>query len=315
MIEVPEQGKLARGWIPTEETYLGFPQKIPIIYARGKKSGPKLAVLSTIHGDEINGVHIIHQLAEQIDPDELSGDLLMFPVINMPAFQIQSRYLPDRRDMNRLFPGKEDGSEGSRLAFLLWENFLSSCDAGIDLHSASYNRWNYPHLRGNMRLERVRYLAKFFGAAVTMHSQGVLGSLRREASRRGIPFLLFEAGQVNRFEQDVAQIGLEGIWNVMKGMEMIKKRPKFVEKSPPSKKFYTKSHWIRAESGGLFTAIKRPGDKVKKGEIMGEVVSLLGKKKSDVLADVPGRILGFNLHPQVVPGRALFHICTDMESL
>lgn len=315
MFSMPEPGKIVRSWVKADENYLGLPQKIPIIYIRGANPGPKLAVLAAIHGDEINGVHIIHRLADQVTAANLSGDLMLFPVINMPAFLLQSRYLPDRRDMNRLFPGRPEGSEGSRLASILWEQFLSQCDAGIDLHSASYNRWNFPHLRGNMRLERVRYLAKAFGAPITMHSQGVLGSLRRESSRRGVPILLFEAGQVNRFEQDVAQIGLEGIWNILVTMQMVKKRPSGILKTPFSKKYYARSHWIRAESGGLFTAMKKPGDKVKEGDELGEVVSLLGKRKSPVLADKSGRILGFNLHPQVVPGRALFHVCTDPEIL
>lgn len=309
-------GHVLKGWLETDESYFGFKTQFPYIRLKGKTPGPRAVILSGIHGDELNGIQIIHGLADLLDPAQMSGDLILLPVANVPGFFIQSRYLPDRRDLNRMFPGDKEGSEGSRLADFLWDKFVKGADFGIDLHSASYNRWNFPHVRGNMRLARIRELASAFGSAIVMHSQGVSGSLRREATRAGVPFLLFEAGQINRFEKEVLHIGLEGIWNVLERAEMIHYRPEILrENTYTAVNYYRKNYWIRAGRGGFLLAEANPGDTVEQGDVLGVIVSALGDKIEEIKSPTAGRILGFHLHPQVVPGRALYHICHDLNDL
>jgi len=303
------------GWLDIHESYFGLDRKLPYLVIYGKKDGPNLVITSTIHGDELNGIGQIHHIYNAIDPENFSGRLVMLPVANIPAFQIQSRYLPDRRDLNRLFPGDTHGSEGRRLANIIWNTSIKEADAGIDLHSASYNRWNFPHIRGNMRLERVRYLAKTFQAPFVMHSQGVTGSLRREATKRNIPFILFEAGQIDRLETRALEPGIAGIWNILYTLNMVNEVPQNLKKKKSTLQYYKYSTWVRASCGGLFSASVKPGDLVKKGDILGQIYSLLGELKAEIKAEIKGRVLGFNLHPQVMPGRALFHICYEKHPL
>ncbi len=306
-------GETVRRWLPVNEDYFGFPQKVPYIHIRGVEKGTKGVIFAAVHGDELNGTRMIFELAEILDPQKLRGELLLLPITNVPAFFFQSRYLPDRRDLNRLFPGDDEGSEGSRLASRLWHSFLEGADFGLDLHSASYNRWNFPHIRGNMRSERVRFIARAFSAPIIIHSQGVAGSLRREATKRNIPVILFEAGQANRFEGDVGQIGLMGILRVLKRLEMIDNGT--IPDEPDRVTYFKRSSWLRAQKGGLFLPQAQPGDRVKAGEILGEIRSVLGEKLCDIVVEREGRILGFNLHPQVIPGRALYHLCYDEAEL
>lgn len=306
-------GQTVRRWLPIDEDYFGFPQKIPYIHIRGAKAGTRGVLFAAVHGDELNGVRMLFALADIIDPQKMEGELLLLPVTNAPAFFFQSRYLPDRRDLNRLFPGDIAGSEGSRLANRLWKSFIEEADFGIDLHSASYNRWNFPHIRGNMRSDRVRFLARAFGAPITIHSQGVIGSLRREATKRNIPIILFEAGQANRIEEDVSQIGIMGILQVLHQLEMY--NGTLNQAQPDSSTYFKYSSWVRARKGGFFIPKAQPGDWVKEGEVLGEIKSVLGKFLGNVESQLEGRILGFNLHPQVVPGRALYHLCYSQKDL
>lgn len=313
--EAAEPGQTVRTWSEIGENYLGVRNRLPYILIRGAHDGPRGVILATIHGDELNGIQIIHKLAELLDPQQLKGQLVLVPIANVHGFVNQSRYLADRRDLNRLFPGRDDGSEGARLAAFIWQAFIEGADFGIDLHSASYNRWNYPHIRGNMRSERVRMLAHSFGAPISMHSQGVLGSLRREATRRGIPFILFEAGQTNRFEFEILKTGLSGVWSVLKRLEMVDYFAEEVVPAEPCETYYRRSAWVRADNGGLFLPLFRPGENVEKGDVLGHITSSLGEELAEVTSEITGRILGLNLHPQVVPGRALYHIADKPEQM
>jgi len=307
--------KIEKKFIEFPESYLGFPINFPYHHITGSKHGKKLVIISTIHGDELNGIQIIHKLTNIIRPQHLIGQIILIPVANVYGFRIQSRYLSDRRDLNRLFPGKKSGSEGSRLASFIWNKFIQDADLGIDLHSASYNRWNFPHIRGDMDDSRVRELASAFGTKIILHSRGVLGSLRRETVRNEIPFILFEAGQSNRFEKEVINEGVKGCWNVLKNFKMTNDFPSRYFKNKRVKKFYRNSKWIRSNDGGLFIPKVKPGEKISNKQVLGHINSLLGDKQGLVLSEKNGKVVGVTLHPQVIPGRALYHYCYNEEKI
>jgi len=309
------KNRVIKSAIALQENYFGAGIHIPYILIKGQEKGPRGVVLSAIHGDELNGIQILHKLTGVIDLENFRGELLLLPIANVPGFNLHSRYLPDRRDLNRLFPGQENGSEGSRLAWCLWQKFIQDADFGIDLHSASYNRWNFPHVRGNMRQEKIRKMAAAFGTKIIIHSKGVKGSLRREAAIRGIPFILFEAGQTNRFEPDIIDISVNGIIGVLNQMKMIPDPAKYENIPSLSTTYYNKSEWIRADNGGLFVPRHFPGDPVKAEEILGDIHSIHGDITGNVKSNRDGQIIGFNLHPQVVPGRALYNIAYSPESI
>jgi len=301
--------------IDLEKHYTGSHFQLPYIYYRGKKPGPRGVILAGIHGDELNGIQIIHKISSLLTPENLHGELALIPMANIPGFVTHSRYLPDRRDLNRLFPGNHNGSEGSRLARIIWESFIEEVDFGIDLHSASYNRWNFPHVRGDMENDEIREMARSFGSPIILHSRGVKGSLRREAGLLKIPILLFEAGQTNRFEREVDTIGAAGILNILLEKGMLQEWPSNLGKPHPSETYLKKSNWVRAGKGGLFVPGLLPGDVTRKNQNIGEIRTLDGTLNSEVISKYDGKIIGFNLHPQVVPGRALYHIGYDEHFL
>ena len=306
-----EQPQIKRGWLESHEDYTGFRLEFPYIHIIGNQPGPRLTIVACVHGDELNGIPIIHKIAEYLDPHKVTGQILLLPIANIQGFHFQSRYMADRKDLNRLFPGTKKGSEGSRYAHFIFEQFIQNADFLIDLHAAGSNRWNYPHIRGQMKSATVRKMAKLFGAEVCMQSSGIDGSLRHAAASNNIPAILFEAGQTNRFEPYVVDIGVQGIWNILFNYEMVNYWPQDLQAPQETKKYYKSFHWVRSNYGGLFLAKKFPGDLIKKGETLGIIKSILGEVRHEIKAKVNGKIIGFNLHPQVVPGRALYHVARN----
>ncbi len=312
--ETVQSTKIERSWLNLGEDYAGFSYQFPYIRITGAQPGKYALVTAAVHGDELNGIRIIQSLADELAQFEISGQVTLLPVTNILGFHILSRYLPDRRDLNRLFPGNDEGSEGGRLAHYIWDNFVSMADFGIDLHSASYDRWNFPHIRGDMNNERVKELASFFAAPVAMHSRGVKGSLRREATEQNIPFILLEAGECNRFEPEISTQALGGIIRVLAHKGILPDAPADMRKEPATN-YFARSTWVRSTVGGLFYPSVKAGAQVSRGQEIARIKSLLGEVKSVIAAPRNGIIIGYNLHPQVVPGRALFHLGYEEKSL
>ncbi|MGA0200044.1 MAG: M14 family metallopeptidase, partial [Prochlorotrichaceae cyanobacterium] len=193
---------------------------LPVSVIHGRRPGPCLWLSAAIHGDEINGVEIIRQVLSQVFPKTLRGTLIAVPIVNVFGFIDQSRYLPDRRDLNRCFPGSPRGSLASRLAHLFMKEIVSHCTHGIDLHTASHHRANLPQIRANLHHPETRRCALAFAAPALMHTALRDGSLRQAAARREIPTLLYEGGEALRFEPDVIHRGTQGILRVMQALSM-----------------------------------------------------------------------------------------------
>jgi len=283
---------------------------IPYSFFRGKPGGKKITIISGIHGDELNGIRMMHQLMQNLQGN-LCGDICVVPVANLMGYTYHSRYLPDRRDLNRMFPGISDGSEGARLAHILWSEFILGSELIIDIHSGSYNRWNFPHLRINMKEEMMIEWSKKIEDVFILHSSGVTGSLRKEALKSGIPVILLEAGETGRFEKRIVESGLTIISNVLTAAGNLSSD----KKSTVTKGYFKKGVWLRADKAGLFISDIQPGEKVEENQILGYITNLFGEKISQILSPHSGVVLGMHLHPQVVPGRALFHLGFDFRSL
>lgn len=213
-------GKRRRLDIPVSRLPTQTSISLPVIVLNGQKPGPRLWLSAAIHGDEINGVEIIRQVLEKIQPKQLQGTLLAVPVVNVFGFIEQSRYLPDRRDLNRSFPGANNGSLASRLAYLFMKEIVNNSTHGIDLHTAASPRINLPQIRANLEDEHTQLFAKAFGAPLMIHATTRDGSLRQAASQKGIPILLYEAGEALRFDGEAIRIGVEGIMRVMEYLGM-----------------------------------------------------------------------------------------------
>jgi len=278
---------------------------MPVRILHGAKYGPTLFVSAAIHGDEIIGVEMIRRLLKNISAKRLHGTLLAVPVVNAFGFIAHNRYLPDRRDLNRVFPGSARGSLAAQLANVFTTEIVSRSDYGIDLHSAGMNRENLPQIRVSPGNERADELADVFGAPAIIKSPLRDGSLRKTADDAGCTMLLMESGEALRFDEFAIRIGVRGILRVMAHLGMgIRKQPAAAASSVRS----DGSRWVRAEEGGIFRAMRKTGDMVEEGEQIGAISDPFGDMEIEVLAPLTGLIIGRSVMPIVNQGDALMHI-------
>lgn len=276
---------------------------------RGKKDGPTLLVTGCLHGDEINGAEIIRRLVNSPALKRgFKGTLIAVPIINVPAFSNRSRYLPDRRDLNRLFPGSPKGSLGGRLAHVLTSELLPLCDAVVDLHTGAVNRPNLPQIRVTANDEPALELAKAFGPPVTLLSSVRQGTFRSACNEAGVPVILYESGEALRLDTASIRFGKRGILTVMRHLGMLPKRPAAAKKRAANAVLCEKSYWERAQIGGLFTPLIALGKAVQEGDVLGFIADPLGDYEEEIKASSGGILIGRTNEGQADEGDALFHI-------
>lgn len=286
-----------------------LPLNMEIRIIRAKKPGPRLLITAVVHGDEIIGVEIIHQLLNTGVLDNLvRGDVVLIPIMNIAGFINHTRYLPDGRDLNRCFPGAEKGSLTSRLAHFITNNILNRCTHAIDLHAGAKNHFNLPQIRVDIKNKKALEMAKAFKAPLILNAPLRPGSMREVATNNNMPMLLFEGSEAGRFDAETAHAACNGIINVLEYLKMIKpvKREGVYKKH--KQKIATESHWMRAPESGIFYPLKGRGETVKNGEVLGYVSDPLQQKRTEVTATCRGMIIGHNLIPVVHEGDALFNI-------
>jgi len=276
---------------------------------RGKRDGPTLLVTGCLHGDEINGAEIIRRLINSASlKKRFKGTLIAVPIVNVPAFSNRSRYLPDRRDLNRLFPGSKKGSLGGRLANVLTRELLPHCDAVIDLHTGAVNRANLPQIRVTAEDEASIELANEFGSPVTLLAGVRDGTFRATCNEAGVPTILYESGEALRLDSASIRFGKRGVLAVMRYLGMLPKRPIAAKKRAKDLVLCEKAQWIRAQVGGLFTPLISLGKAVRKGDVLGFIADPFGDFEEDVVASVSGILIGRTNEGQADEGDALFHI-------
>ena len=277
----------------------------PVFVARGAQPGPTLCITAGVHGDELNGVEVARRAFSRVDTATLRGTLIALPAINAEGVRTGSRYLSDRRDLNRAFPGRERGSVASVIAHAVFD-VIQSCDALIDLHTASNNRANLPQIRADISDPDIRRLAVHFGLGIVVSGKGPSGSLRREAANAGVPAIIYEAGEPYRFQEDEVARGVEGVENVMGFLEMTDRGSAEIAAT----RVYENTRWIRAANGrgGFFFPSASLGDVVEPGQVLGQVVDPFTDEPFDVVATVSGEIIGMALSQPVLSGYALFHV-------
>ena len=293
------------------ESYTGDPLAMLVRVIRAKKAGPTVFVSAAVHGDELNGTGIIRDLIFGEPPDLVAGTLICVPVVNVLGFENNERYLPDRRDLNRCFPGSATGSLASRIAQIFFQEIVSQSDYGIDLHTAAVRRTNFPNVRADMSIPGVRKLARAFGSELIVNDKGPVGSLRREAARAGCHTIILEAGEVWKIEPAVVRAGLRGVRNVLQDLNMIP--------GEPGKPIYQvridKTTWVRAEVGGLLRFHVAPGDLVEAGQPIVTNMSVFGDARNILLSPSDGIVLGMATLPAVKPGEPVCHIALPPRGL
>ena len=280
------------------ESYSGMTVEIPIQVRRSKQEGPVVFVTGALHGDEINGTGAIRQLAQSEDFNLVRGTVVLIPVLNILAFDRHSRYLPDRRDLNRSFPGTSSGSLASRMARTIFDEIVSRCDYGIDLHTAAVRRTNYPNIRGDMSDPEVKKIAEAFGCEVIINSKGPAKSLRREACEAGCHTIVMEGGEVFKVEPGIVQTAVRGVRNVLSALEMLDEP----EEGADYQVVVKNSKWIRAEKGGFLEFHVKPGEVIEEGKPLTTNTNLLGGDGYTTHAPYDSVVIGMTTLPSISPG-------------
>jgi hypothetical protein len=275
-----------------------------LVALRGIAPGPTLCVTAGVHGDELNGIAIARRLADETDPRELAGTLLVVPVVNAYGFRSSSRYLPDRRDLNRYFPGRPNGSSAARIAHQFFEQVVRRCDELVDLHTGSLNRANLPQIRTDLaEVDNLR-LAWGFATEHVIHSIPQPGTLRRAANDAGIAAVLYEAGEPGRIDQAEIERGVAAIEAALGSLGMAQS----AAVTPVSQRLYGRTQWVRSDASGIYVPLVELGTTVAAGDRIAEITDPFSSERLAIVAPIAGRVIGMALGQVVMPGFALFHL-------
>jgi hypothetical protein len=301
------RGETAEIRLKVAELYNADPVTIPVTVIRGERPGPVLFVTAAVHGDELNGVAILRDLLNRLLAEPLAGlrgSLVAVPVTNVLGFLTLQRGLPDGRDLNRGFPGRPAGSLTSRLAHTLFREVVLQSDFGLDLHTGSGDRANYPQVRGDLADPRIADLAHAFGAPLVLDGFGPERSLRRAAVAAGVPTICYEAGSPGFFERRAIEIGKRGVLNLLGHLGMIDREPQ----RPPLQVDVRDTRWVRARAGGILDLRVELGQPVRTRQMLAINTNPFGREQSQLRTPHPGLVLGLTRSPLVHPGDAVCHI-------
>ena len=295
--------------LPLTRLVTGGDVGIPVQVVHGREPGPVVWIDAAIHGDEVVGVEVIRRVLGQLSARTLRGTVVAVPVVNVFGFMEGDRYLPDRRDLNRSFPGSARGSLAARIAHLFMTEVVAKCSVGIDLHTAADRRANLPQIRADLDDPETRRLALAFGAPVALHAAIRDGSLRQAAAAAGARVLVYEAGEALRFDEESIGTGVDGVRRVLAALGMLA-----AEDAAPTTYVSRASGWIRARGSGILHLDVRLGDLVEEGRRLGGISDALGRRPRVVHADRTGIVVGLNRAPLVNIGDAVVHVASVDEA-
>lgn len=301
-------GERKRFEIPIARLFDNTPMKIPVEVIRSHTDGPKMFISGAIHGDEVIGTEIVKRVLARKEMHKLHGTLICIPIVNPFGYNNNTRYLPDRRDLNRCFPGSANGSMAARMAHIFLNEIVAKCQYGIDIHSGTSHRINFPQIRLELKDKTEIKLADAFGAPVILNSDLRQGTLRTAANERNVKMLLFEGGEALRIDDHSITVAVHGILNVMHTIGMLSGEKMF--STPQTVVTAKSSHWLRAQTSGSLRIIKKLGSFVQAGEVLGVISDPFGDILSEVRTAKPGIIISNVTMPLINKGNALFHIAT-----
>jgi predicted deacylase len=307
-VKLPAGSSQRLSWSATE-LFEGVPVSTPVLVVNGALPGPTLCLTAAVHGDELNGVEMVRRVMHKLVPRTLSGAIIGIPIVNVQGFRRGSRYLPDRRDLNRYFPGNPTGSAAARIAHSLFTKIIAHCDALVDLHTGSFERANLPQIRADLRNPDVVTLTQGFGAMVILHSSPAVGTLRFAATNAGIPAVTLEAGGPSQLELNEVNRGVKGLETLISTLGMVKQRRTWSSAEP----VYYSSSWVRADSGGILIADVSLGSTVRKGDLLGTITDPMSNASSELRSPYSGRVIGMARNQVVMPGFAAFHIGIESD--
>jgi len=290
------------------ETYLGDPVRVPVTIVNGEEPGPTVFLSAALHGDELNGIEVVREVAQDWTHANLHGTLVCLPVVNVPGFISQQRYLPIYdRDLNRSFPGDDESTSARRMAANIYRNFIKPCDYGLDFHTSTRGRSNMLHVRADMENPEVARLARSFGSNVIIDSDGPSGTLRREASESGTPTITIEMGEAHRFQRRFIDQALDGVASVLAEYGLYPAEPV----DWPGWRTVIESRektWLRADVGGIVEIHAEQGEMVREGDTICTITNPFKSTRDSIDAPFTGLLVGVLENPVVYPGNPLVHL-------
>ena len=293
--------------VQVAKLYTHTPLHIPVEIVHGRRDGPVLMVCGAIHGDEINGVEIVRRVLTNTALRNVRGTLVAVPIVNIFGFVQRTRYLPDRRDLNRCFPGSESGSLGGRIAYLLRTQIMEHVTHIIDLHTGAIHRFNLPQIRAELKTPETARMAEAFAAPIIINAGLREGSLRAYADSQNIPVITYEGGEALRFDEVVIASGVKGVMRVMRELKMT---PAKKSVKPPRKRseVAASSQWVRADIDGIMRPVAKLGQKIRKGQKLAMVADPFGASETAIISPCSGIVICVNNLPLVNEGEAIYHI-------
>lgn len=285
---------------------------IPIIVSHSKQKGPVVLLSAGLHGDELNGIEIIRQVIHSKINNPKRGTIICIPIINVFGFVNQSREFPDGRDLNRVFPGNENGSLASQFAYNLMTHIVPKVDYVLDFHAGGRSRFNVAHIRIEENQAELEKIAHAFQAPFLLYSKNIEGSFRESCDKMGVKYLLFEGGKSMDINQEITQIGIDGINRFLHYLDMLHENFQ-AEETDRSMIYIEQSSWIRANSSGMFRSIAPVGSHVIENQEIAYITDPYGSFNTTILAPHSGYIINENQAPIVFQGDAIFHISTKIK--
>lgn len=284
---------------------LGQISHVPVVVVRGARMGPTVGITAAIHGDELNGMHIIHRLLKELDPKKLRGSIVAVPVANVPGYLREQRRYLDDYDLNRVMPGRENGPPSEVYAHRFLDRVTSPFEYLIDLHTASAGRANSYYVRADLRNETVAWMANLQFAQIILHSEASDGTLRHACMMRGIPSVTVEVGNPQRHQRKLVLRGTEGIFNVLGKLGMVDHETVIPKKLPV---VCRSSSWMYTQAGGVLNVWPELAARVKKGDKVADVLDVYGNLVEEYASPRDGIVIGKSINPVNPTGSRIVHI-------
>lgn len=303
-------GAVHRVRLAIGEDGAGFPIELPLMIARGRKEGPTLGVIAAVHGDEVNGIPVLHRLFDRVEPSRLSGNLVGVLVVNRPSFDRHQRRFVDGQDLNHIMPGRDRGPAAEIYGYRLIERVIKSFDYMVDLHTASRGRINSLYARVDMTNDVSATMAHLLRPQIILHNTPRDGSIRGEADGLGIPGVTLEIGNPLRFQPELVRSSVRGLRAVMSYLKMLKSRPQAEGREPV---VCNRSFWVYTDRGGLLTVHPKLCDRVHAGESLATLSNIFGDVTRSYEMPEDGVIIGKAVNPVGITGARIAHIGIEGE--
>lgn len=304
-IESFPRGELSRLYIDLVANGLAQDILLPLLVARGKKDGPVFGLTAAVHGNELNGIRVIHDLMHHIEPRQLSGTVVALAVVNVPGLHRHQREFVDGGDLNHIFPGRHDGNVGEVYAHRILDRIVSRFDYLVDLHTASFGRVNSVYVRADMTHAATATMAYLQRPQIIVHNPPSDYTLRGAAMDLGIPAITLEIGDPQRFQPSYVRSSRIGLRRVLSAAGMLPRRP---VAEGPEPVLCESSRWMYTDRGGLLEVLPHPTDRVSKGERVAVLRNAFGDVIREYQAPTDGIVIGNSVNPVGQTGARILHL-------